>query len=219
MEVQILPGAHWFSISSVGFSIEKAKKQGTYFNGRESQGRIMKGKIITVFGSSQMEVEDPEYQRVLKLGKLLAEAGYQVCNGGYYGAMEASSRGAREAGGNAIGITMRSWTKKWCNEWVSQEDSVLTWKDRLFRLIETADGYVVCRGGTGTLVELACVWEMVAKGFMILKPIVIMDAFWEKTLEMLTTSPEIVKLSSAFHIAKGPAEAVQILNKELKGAF
>jgi predicted Rossmann-fold nucleotide-binding protein len=34
-----------------------------------------------------------EYQEALKLGRLLVEAGFDVCSGGYAGIMEAISRG------------------------------------------------------------------------------------------------------------------------------
>ena len=36
----------------------------------------------------------------------------------------------------------------------------------------------MCRGGTGTLVELAVVWEMMNKGVMQSKPIVALGQFW-----------------------------------------
>ena len=47
-----------------------------------------------------------------------------------------------------------------------------TWQDRLFELIQLGHGYVACPGGTGTLVELAVVWEMLNKGVMTGKPFV-----------------------------------------------
>jgi predicted Rossmann-fold nucleotide-binding protein len=51
-------------------------------------------KRITVFGGSRCGPEAPEYQEALKLGRLLVEAGFEVASGGYYGVMEAISRGA-----------------------------------------------------------------------------------------------------------------------------
>ena len=35
-----------------------------------------------------------------------------------------------------------------------------TWQERLFELVRMGDGYIACKGGTGTLVELAVVWEI-----------------------------------------------------------
>ena len=65
-----------------------------------------KSSRITVFGGSRCGPESAEYKEALKLGRLLVEAGFDVCSGGYAGVMEAISRGAHEAGGHVIGVTM-----------------------------------------------------------------------------------------------------------------
>ena len=43
-------------------------------------------------------------------------------------------------------------------------------------VIRRGRGYVACPGGTGTLVELAVVWEMLNKGAMSNKPLVVLTA-------------------------------------------
>ncbi len=45
------------------------------------------------------------------------------------------------------------------------------------------DAYVACKGGTGTLVELAVVWEMLNKRVMEGKPFVTLGEFWQPILE------------------------------------
>jgi uncharacterized protein (TIGR00725 family) len=49
--------------------------------------------IITVYGSSRPKFGEEEYQTAYELGKLLANSGFTVCNGGYGGTMEASAQG------------------------------------------------------------------------------------------------------------------------------
>ena len=44
-------------------------------------------KTITVFGSSQPAEGSKAYEEARRLGRLLAEAGFAVCNGGYAGLM------------------------------------------------------------------------------------------------------------------------------------
>ena len=51
-------------------------------------------KIVTVFGSSLPGEGSTAYVEAQRLGRLLAEAGFAVCNGGYAGLMEASARKA-----------------------------------------------------------------------------------------------------------------------------
>jgi hypothetical protein len=142
----------------------------------------MDEKIITIFGSSRPAVGDADYEEARALGKGLAKCGFAICSGGYGGVMEAASRGAKEAGGKTYGVTAEFF-KRSPNEFVDVEVRKKTWQERLFALIEMADGYVACKGGTGTLVELAVVWEMLNKSVMNEKPCVVFGDFWQPILE------------------------------------
>jgi len=139
-------------------------------------------RIITVFGSSRPREGDAEYAEAQALGRALAERGFAVCTGGYGGVMEAVSRGAKEAGGYAIGVTAEFFAAK-ANRWIDEEIRVDTWQERLFRLVEIGDGFVACRGGTGTLVELSVVWEMLNKRVIAHKPVVVLGDFWQPVIE------------------------------------
>ena len=142
----------------------------------------MEEKIITVFGSSRPRAGDADYEEARALGKALAESGFAVCSGGYGGVMEAVSRGAKEAGGKTYGVTAEFFGRK-ANEWVDVEVRKKTWEERLFELIRRGDGFVACKGGTGTLVELAVVWEMLNKSVMSAKPFAVVGDFWQPILD------------------------------------
>src|SRR5579863_2062263 len=137
-----------------------------------------KDKVITVFGSSRPEEGHADYAEALELGRALAGAGFAVCTGGYGGVMEAVSRGARESGGRVLAVTS-SFFRPRVNRWVEEETCMATWRERLFELVRLGDGYVACKGGTGTLVELAVVWEMLNKRAMTPRPFVVLGDFWE----------------------------------------
>ena len=51
--------------------------------------------VVTVFGASLTRRTDPEYAIAERLGSLLARSGYAVMTGGYFGMMEAVSKGAK----------------------------------------------------------------------------------------------------------------------------
>jgi uncharacterized protein (TIGR00725 family) len=121
-------------------------------------------KIITVFGSSRPEDGHADYVEALELGRALAAAGFSVCTGGYTGVMEAVSRGASESGGRVLAVTSTFFRSR-TNRWVEEETRVATWQERLFELVRLGDGYVACKGGTGTLVELAVVWAISGSRF------------------------------------------------------
>src|SRR5258706_5334425 len=133
-------------------------------------------RIVTVFGSSRPRENDAEYEEARELGRMLAANGFSVCSGGYGGVMEAVSRGAKEGGGKTYGVTAEFFSAR-ANSWIDVEVRVATWQDRLFELIRMAHGFVACKGGTGTLVELAVVWEMLNKSVMTGKPLAVLGKF------------------------------------------
>jgi len=114
---------------------------------------VTKEKIITVFGSGSSQEDESCYQQARALGRALAENGFAVCSGGYGGVMAGVSRGAKEGAGKTYGITADCFPTK-ANPWIDVEIRVATWQDRLFELIRLGDGFVACKGGTGTLAEL-----------------------------------------------------------------
>src|SRR5580658_5434358 len=158
----------------------------------------MDEKIVTVFGSSRPKPGDPDYEEARALGNALAETGFAVCSGGYGGVMEAVSRGAKDAKGKTYGVTAEFF-KRDANEWIDVEVRKKTWEERLFSLIELADGFVACKGGTGTLVELAVVWEMLNKSVMKTKPFVVLGDFWLPVIE------RVREVETAHHSAWGEA--------------
>jgi len=137
--------------------------------------------VITVFGSSRPTEGNCDYEEARALGRELARRGFLVCTGGYGGVMEAASRGAKEVQGRTLAVTAEFFPAR-ANSWVDEEVRVKTWQERLFELIRRGDGYVACKGGTGTLVELAVAWEMLNKGVMPRKPFVVLSGFWQPIL-------------------------------------
>ena len=179
-----------------------------------------KAKTITVFGSSRPEDGHADYVEALELGGALAAAGFAVCTGGYGGVMEAVSRGARESGGRVLAVTS-SFFRPRANRWVEEETRMATWQERLFELVRLGDGFVACKGGTGTLVELAVVWEMLNKKAMERRPFVVLGDFWRPILDRVR---EVERAhasrwgeasDSLVHQAPTPAEAAQYLAAQL----
>jgi hypothetical protein len=141
-------------------------------------------KIVTVFGSSQPLPGDEEYQAAYKLGKLLGEAGVSVCTGGYQGIMDAVSKGAVEKGQAAIGITVDLFNAK-PSKYLSKQIECHTLFERINKLVELGDAFIVLRGGTGTLLELSVVWEYVNKNLLDDKPIACHGAMWKPLIKLV----------------------------------
>lgn len=187
---------------------------------------MVEEKIITVFGSSRPRAEDADYEEARALGRALAERGFAVCSGGYGGVMEAVSRGAKAAGGKTYGVTAEFFGRK-PNQWVDVEVEKKTWEERLFELVRLGDGFVACKGGTGTLVELAVVWEMLNKSVMTERPFVALGEFWQPILDRVREVEQGPRSATGsrmwgeangnlVHSAADPEEAVRYLSEWLK---
>lgn len=142
----------------------------------------------------------------------MAQAGFVVANGGYGGTMEAAARGAREAGGRSIGVTADKISTV-ANQWIQEQIRVADWRDRLFKLIELGDGYVALPGGTGTLAELAVVWEMLNKRLLPAKPVVLLGEQW---LPVVNAVPPSELNSNPVVQAQTVPEAVATLRRYLR---
>ncbi len=147
----------------------------------------MKDKTITIFGTANAKPGEPTYTLAYEIGKLLAQAGFTIANGGYGGTMLATAKGAAEAGGKTIGVTCSAFENSRANEYITREIVTKSLDERLDTLIKLGWAYVVLPGETGTLLELAKVWELKNKGFIKEnKPIILVGKFWEPLVDLIT---------------------------------
>ena len=164
--------------------------------------------VITIFGGAHSKEGEPDYENARALGKVLAESGYMICNGGYGGTMEASARGAKEGGGKTIGVTTEYFTGC-ANRWIDQEIREKKWNGRLFKLIELGDAYIFFDGGTGTLVELFTVWEMSNKK-LLERPLIIFGNQLQDLVSHIRQFPQVIDNPNLV-FAGSPQEVAQIL--------
>jgi len=140
---------------------------------------------ITIFGGSQPKPGEPVYQDALRLGKLLAQAGYILLNGGYIGTMEALSRGAAEAGGHVIGVTcdqIEAWRPIKANPWVTEEWHYSSLQERMLALIKNCDAYLALPGGVGTLAEVTLTWNLLITRVLPPRPLLLIGSGWQSTI-------------------------------------
>jgi uncharacterized protein (TIGR00730 family) len=153
---------------------------------RAGTGRRPRGKgpwTVAVFGSGSAAPDDPLLAEAERLGRLLAEAGFVLVSGGYGGTMEAASRGANQAGGRAIGVTMDLFTPRLApNPWLTKEQRVKDFFPRLKKLTG-ADAFVLLRGGIGTLTEATLTWSLLQTGQISPRPFIFVGAGWHRIFE------------------------------------
>jgi hypothetical protein len=168
----------------------------------------MQPPIVTVFGSSQPLPASPAYHLAHDLGRAIAQAGWTLCNGGYGGTMEAAAHGAVEAGGHTIGVTcsILGW-RGGPNRYIRQEVPTFDLLTRLNTLVRLGNAYIVLPGGTGTLLELALVWEVFNKGLLRRNaPLVLLDDHWQPLVEIVhREQPDALEPKYAANVAEAIA--------------
>lgn len=139
-------------------------------------------KYVSIFGSYKTDPKSEEYRVAYDLSIRLAKKGYIIKNGGGSGIMEASTRGALDAGGSSIGYVLKKFSKK------NQQEERMVYCESLFErlknLIEGSSAFVLFSGGTGTLAELSLCWELMNKGLISILPIICYKDFWKPVIEL-----------------------------------
>jgi len=107
---------------------------------------------VSVVGGGR--VTDAEYGQAREVGRLLAERGHAVVCGGRTGVMEATCRGAREEGGETIGI-IPGEDRRAANEYVTTPIATGLGNARNVLVVLNGDAAIAIDGSTGTLSEIA----------------------------------------------------------------
>jgi uncharacterized protein (TIGR00730 family) len=150
----------------------------------------VKERVIAIYGSSSTPEDHQEYTDARRLGRLLAESGFVVSSGGYGGIMEAVSRGAREAGGQTIGVTCGIFTDRGgANRWIDREIFTHTLFERIETVVHLAEAYIALPGGPGTLAEVALTWNLLQRQAIPSGPLVMVGEVWERILGEFGRSP------------------------------
>lgn len=106
---------------------------------------------VSVIGGSS--VSESTAERAETVGRLLAERGHAVVCGGLGGVMEAVCRGARDAGGETIGILPTDRPGD-ANDHVTTPIATGLGHARNVMVVMNGDAVVAIDGGAGTLSEL-----------------------------------------------------------------
>jgi uncharacterized protein (TIGR00730 family) len=109
---------------------------------------------VSVFGSARVAETDPVYEIGRQVGRHLAEAGFAVITGGGPGVMEAANRGAAEAGGKSVGLSIHLPKEQASNPYANVRIDFRYFFIRKVMFVKYAVAYVILPGGFGTMDEL-----------------------------------------------------------------
>ena len=108
---------------------------------------------VSIFGSARAKPGSPLYNDAERIASMLVKNGYDIITGGGPGIMEAGNKGAKEAGGNSIGLRIELPFEQGCNEYVTKRIDFHYFFIRKLMFVKYAVAYVVMPGGAGTLDE------------------------------------------------------------------
>jgi uncharacterized protein (TIGR00725 family) len=169
-------------------------------------------KSVVVFGSSRAKVGSREYTRAVELGAALAHRAAEVRCGGYGGLMEAVSRGAREAGGRAVGCTL-SWAgeSRAPNGWLSEVVPSPSLGARMEELLRGTSAAIALHGGVGTLNEFFWVWTLLLHGVEAERNLVLLGDPFRDLVDFLAKHFEVDDaVRGLLHHAATAEEAVDL---------
>ncbi len=191
-----------------------------FVDGFEMMARVPPG--ISIFGSARSQPGQPYYEKALQAGRLIAEAGFSVITGGGPGIMEASNRGAKEAGGESVGLNIVLPFEQVANPYLTKVINFRYFFVRKVMFSKYAVGLIYFPGGFGTMDEFFDSLTLIQTEKIYPLPVVLIGTdFWQGQLAWLretcldrfaSISPEDLDL---VHLTDEPADAVRYISEHL----
>lgn len=144
-------------------------------------------KTVSVLGSARFGPENKYYQMAEKLGeKVVKELKYGIVTGGGPGIMSAANKGAFEANGVSLGITIKLPKEQHTNKFITEELHCQYFFTRKTILTFAAEAYVIFPGGYGTFDEFFDVLTLIQTKKIPLTPIILVGKdFWNPFFDFI----------------------------------
>ncbi|OGV90969.1 hypothetical protein A3A66_03215 [Microgenomates group bacterium RIFCSPLOWO2_01_FULL_46_13] len=153
-------------------------------------------KNIAFFGDANVPPTSQIYKDAFAIAKLLGESGYTIVNGGGPGVMTASTKGAEASGGETLTVTFTpkdapGFEGRYLGNIPDKEIKTKNYIERMFKLIEHADMFIILKGGTGTISEFGTAWVLAKLYYGHHKPFILFGKFWHEIIRCLKTNLNI----------------------------
>ncbi len=169
-------------------------------------------KSVTFFGSARLKEDSVLYKKARDLAfKISKDLGYTVLSGGGGGIMEASNRGAFEAGGQSVGLNIVLPQEQHANKYTTESIELYYFFVRKVALSFAAEAYIFFPGGFGTLDEFSEIVTLIQTKKIPRVPIILVGRdYWAH----LNTFIREVLLKEYNFIHKEDMDLYQILDSE-----
>lgn len=180
-------------------------------------------KNIAFFGDADISEADETYKAAFDVAEALACAGYVVVDGGGPGVMEAATSGAEKCNGKTISVTFDpvnapGFEGKYVKNVTDEEIVTTNYIERMFKLMEYGDMFIVFKGGSGTISEFGTAWVLAKLYFGHHKPFILYGDFWIDIIDAIRKGMNIdAKEMAVFEICRTKEEVLKTIESfELK---
>lgn len=178
---------------------------------------------VTFYGSTRVREGHPYYEKVRSLTfRIAKELGYAILSGGGPGIMEAANRGAFEAGGRSVGLTIKLPNEQIANPYLTDEIPFHYFFTRQSIMSYSTEVCIFCPGGFGTLNELFEILTLQQTGKIGRIPVILFGSdYWspiEKMIEenLLEKYQTISKEDMSLYIITDDEDAILGIIKNSK---
>jgi uncharacterized protein (TIGR00730 family) len=141
---------------------------------------------VSIFGSARVAADHSWYELTRETAACLTRHGYTVITGGGPGLMEAANRGAKEAGGESIGLNIELPHEQHPNPYLTRSLDFHYFFARKLMFVRYSRAFVILPGGFGTMDELFEALTLIQTHRIDHFPVILMDsAFWDPLLEWI----------------------------------
>ena len=148
---------------------------------------------VAVFGSARIKKNDPRFQEIYALSKMIAKENIDIVTGGGPGLMHAANKGAMEGRRNnsvlSLGLNIKLPHEQKTNRHLDIKKEFDRFSDRLDNFMLLSNVVLIAPGGVGTLLELFYTWQLVQVEHIINVPIILYGEMWKEFLEWVKKYP------------------------------
>lgn len=176
-------------------------------------------KNIAFFGDADISTTDETYTQTFKVAEILAKEGYVIVDGGGPGVMEAATSGARQSGGKTISVTFDpvnapGFEGKYVGNVTDEEVVTTNYIERMFKLMEYGDIFIMFKGGSGTISEFGTAWVLAKLYYGHHKPFILFGSYWAEIIDVFRKNMNIdSKELSVFEIVRTVDEVLPAIKK------
>jgi hypothetical protein len=172
---------------------------------------------VAIFGSARTRPDNPWYKLATETACLLGKKKFAIITGGGPGIMEASNKGAREAGTVSIGLNIELPHEQAPNPYLDRSINFRYFFVRKMMFVKYAHAFVVFPGGYGSMDELFEALTLIQTGKIKHFPVVLMGkSYWQGLLgwldQVVAHESNIARDDLALlHLTDDPKDAVEVI--------